>query len=84
MNTRVLGIAQLLLAAGPGGRGEEPLGGTTTAGPHCSDDDGDVTVDFAAPSHVALLQEGKLCLFCVKVKLDWHRLLVGKETQTVG
>jgi hypothetical protein len=68
MNTRVLGIEQLLLAAGLGGLGEEPLGGTMTAGPHCSDDDGDVKVDFAAPSHVARLQEETVYLLSVDIK----------------
>lgn len=58
------------MVAGRGGRGEEPLGGTMTAGPHCSDDDGDVKVGFAAPSHVVLLQEEKVYLLCVKIKSD--------------
>ena len=57
MSTRVLGIAQLLLAAGRADRGEEPLGGTATVVPRCSDDDDDVTVGSAAPSRVARLQE---------------------------
>jgi hypothetical protein len=55
-----------------------------TAGPHCSDDDGGVTAGFGAPSHVALLQEEKLCLFCVRIKLDCRRQLAGKKTQKTG
>jgi hypothetical protein len=68
------------MAAGRGGRGEEPLGGTMNVGPHCSDDDGDVKVGFAAPSHVVLLQERKIYLLCVKIKSDSHTVLVGKGT----
>jgi hypothetical protein len=59
------------MAAGRGGRGEEPLGGTMTVGPHCSDDGGDVKVGFAAPSHVVRLQEEKNLL---KIKSDCHTL----------
>jgi len=68
------------MAADRGGRGEEPLGGTMTVGPHCSDDDGDVKVGFVAPSHVVRLQEEKIYLLCVKIKSDCHIILVGKGT----
>lgn len=84
LNTRVLGIEQLLTVAGRGGRGEEPLDGTMTAGPHCSDDDGDVKVGFAAPSHVVRLQEEKIYLLCVQIKSDTHTLLVRKGIPKVG
>jgi len=68
------------MAAGRGGRREEPLGGTMTAGPRCSDDDGDVKVGFAAPSHVVRLQEKKIYLLSIKIKSDCPTLLVGKGT----
>jgi len=51
-----------------------------TAGPHCSDDGGDVKVGFAAPSHVVQLQEKKNYLLSTKIKSDCHTLLVGKGT----
>jgi hypothetical protein len=72
------------MAAGRGGQGEEPLGGTMTAGPRCSDDDGDVKVGFAAPSRVVRLQEEKIYLVCVKIKSDCHILLAGKGIPKAG
>ena len=56
-----------------------------TAGPHCSDDDGDVKVGCAVPSRVVRLQEvKKKSLLCVKMKSDCHTLLVGKRTPKAG
>lgn len=72
------------MAAGLGGRGEEPPGGTMTAGPHCSDDDGDVKVGFAAPSHVVRLQEEKNLLTLCQNQIRLSDTPVGKGTPKAG